>query len=263
MHLGQATDTKNSTRGGASALPSRRLAAIQSEWLLGARARLLRLAGINTRRRIVDLGCGGGHVATELCDAIGGTVLALDCRRDALRELRDGHHDPTGDSLRRIIPIAARAERLPLRTASCDLVFCQCAMLWFADPAVVLAEVARVLVPGGMFCAVEPDFGGLMEWPVETAVREVWLPALQRAGADPLFGRRLPSLCAAAGLMAEVRLLDQPGSASLDRFDLLEELPLLDTERKTLTIARSAAAKLGPHAVAHLPFWLIAASKIL
>jgi SAM-dependent methyltransferase len=157
--------------------------------------------------------------------------------------------------------IAADAARLPLAGGTFDLVFCQFALLWLDVPA-VLGEIRRVLAPGGVLAALEPDYGGMIEHPPEIATRDIWLAALGRAGADPRVGRKLPGLLAEAGFDARVDLLDRLESPSPARFDLLAGLPLAEHERKSLQQARRADAACPPsRRTVHLPTLLITAGR--
>ncbi len=48
--------------------------------------------------------------------------------------------------------------------------------------------------------AIEPDYGGMIEYPPEIAAKDIWINALTRAGADPFMGRKLPGMLRCAGL---------------------------------------------------------------
>jgi SAM-dependent methyltransferase len=155
--------------------------------------------------------------------------------------------------------VRGKAEQLPLADGLFDLVFCQFALLWL-DVAAAVREIRRVLSPGGVLVALEPDYGGLIEHPPEIATRDLWLAALARAGADPCVGRKLPAILAAAGFDVRVDLLDRLTPPSSLRFDLLDGLPLNDEERAALRKARHCDASLDDASrVAHLPMFLILA----
>jgi SAM-dependent methyltransferase len=158
--------------------------------------------------------------------------------------------------------VAGDAGALPLADASMDLVFAQLAFLWMPAAGAV-AEVARALAPGGALVALEPDYGGLMEHPPEVATGAIWRAALARAGADPLIGRKLPGLCAAAGLQVRVQLFDTLMAPSPTRFELLRGLPLTPEESEQLAQIEFVAAGLtAPWSqVAHLPFYLLLGTK--
>lgn len=232
--------------------PARALAALQSSWLAPARSRLLRRAAVARRRTILDLGAGTGSNVAELARRGGGRVLALDRSCDALESL---------SRVERVHAVAGDAAGLPLANASVDLVFSQLGLMWMPMPD-ALVECVRVLRPGGVLAAIEPDYGGMIEEPPAVASREAWLEGLARAGADPCIGRRLPIRLGTLGLRVDVGLLDSVTAPAPERFDLVEGLPLTPEERARVERARVASRRL-PHAeqVVHLPMFLILARK--
>lgn len=224
---------------------------MQGEWLAAARSRLLRRAQIATRRRVLELGCGHALVTNELQRRAGGCVVGLD--RHAATLARAAGTTEAG-------LVCANAEQLPFAERTFELVFCQWTWLWLEHPARVAAEVARVLQAGECLLAIEPDFGGLIEYPPALFTRDLWLEGLRRAGADPLIGRRLPAVLAAAGFEVRVDLLDRLEPSSSVRLDLLAELPLTEDERARLAAVRQADAMLSDlERVVHLPMFLITA----
>lgn len=235
------------------ALPERRLALAHSEWLADARARLLRAAGIAQARRMLEIGAGWGICAEELLQRSSGQLLLLDRDITALRELDQPH-------AARMQRVVADAHRLPFAAGVCDLVFAQCVFLWLADPARAIGETVRVLQPGGCLAAIEPDYGGLMEWPPEIESRQLWTKALRRAGADPLIGRKLPAWMREANLHVEVKFFERLKPARHERWDVLAELPLTEVEMKRLHAIRRCEAELN-HGDVHLPYWLVLGRK--
>jgi SAM-dependent methyltransferase len=189
-------------------------------------------------------------VSRELRNRTSGTVVPLDLRPPPRAEASSG-----------ITPVTARAQQLPLLDASFDLVFSQFAFLWFHDIETVAAEVYRVLRPGGVLALLEPDYGGLIEYPDEVALEKVWISALQRAGADPYVARRLPSALHNVGFVTHVMLLDQLKPPSPQRFEFLLELPLTAAEASQVHQAQVSSESLGQNAIAHLPIFLISAEK--
>ncbi|MBN2391853.1 MAG: methyltransferase domain-containing protein [Anaerolineae bacterium] len=237
-------------------LPGPEMLAQQAEWLEPARGRLFRRVGIAHRRRVLDLGAGYGAVTGELVRRAGGPVVALDCAVEALREggAAFGGASRTGGD----------ARRLPFADAAFDLVFTQLTLLWVQPVTRALDEVCRVLRPGGALVALEPDYGGMIEHPPEIAARELWLSALERAGADPLIGRRLPELLAARGFTVNVGLFESLYAPSTARFDFLRDLPLTAMEAEALeAVEMGAMGRRSPWAqIAHLPFFLVTALKL-
>lgn len=227
----------------------------QAEWLASARGRMLRQVGIARRKRVLDLGAGYGAVTGELVRRARGPVVALDCTVEALRESVAAY---TGASR-----TGGDARRLPFADAVFDLIFTQLTLLWIQPVARALDEIHRVLCPGGVLVALEPDYGGMIEYPPEIATRELWLSALERTGADPLIGRALPGLLAARGFTVTVGLFESLCAPATARFDFLRDLPLTAAEALALeTIEMEALVRHSPWAqIAHLPFFLVTALK--
>lgn len=235
-------------------IPSAVLLRAQAKWLAPARARLLRRVAVARRGRVLDLGAGSGAVTGELVRRAGGPIVALDLAFAALHAEAASFADA-----RRV---CADALRLPFPSRAFDLVFCQCALLWMQPADAVLDEIARVLMREGALVALEPDYGGLIEHPPEAAVREIWIAALTRAGADPFIGRKLPGLLEARGLRVSVDLLPELRPPDPARFDFLHGLPLTAEEQTRVEqAARADAHNAGWARVAHLPFCLITARK--
>ncbi len=222
-------------------------------WLAGPRSRALQRAAIGRRERVLDVGSGPGIVTAELTRRAAGETVALDIAEAALA---DGDYPPEGAR------VCGDARALPFRDASFDLVFFQNVLLWVGDAPTAVAEAARVLAPGGALVALEPDYGGMIEHP-DLGLRVIWLDALERAGADPLIGRRLPGLCAAVGLQPWVELAHIPAPAEAEATALLLGLPLTPGERRQVEGARPiiAAAAGGWSVFLHVPYLLVVAHR--
>jgi malonyl-CoA O-methyltransferase len=110
---------------------------------LSDRLRLFKL----TPQVALDLGTGTGQGAQALRGAYRrALILALDSAPGMLREARR-----RSGIFRRFERILADGARLPLATASVDLVFSSLMLQWCNDLEGPLAEVRRVLSPGGLF----------------------------------------------------------------------------------------------------------------
>ncbi|MEM8656107.1 MAG: bifunctional 2-polyprenyl-6-hydroxyphenol methylase/3-demethylubiquinol 3-O-methyltransferase UbiG [Pseudomonadota bacterium] len=99
-----------------------------------------------TDKEVLDLGCAGGFMA-EALDARGAQVTGIDPAADAIKAART-HARNTGRTIRYDVGVG---EDLPYPDASFDAVVCVDVLEHVADLTQVLAEVARVLRPGGMF----------------------------------------------------------------------------------------------------------------
>lgn len=97
-------------------------------------------------RVVLDLGAGTGLGTLRLKQAFPrARVLALDVAPAMLAQVRRRSWP-----WRRLQPVAADAQRLPLATASVDLVFSSLMLQWCQPPDRALAEALRVLRPGGL-----------------------------------------------------------------------------------------------------------------
>lgn len=221
----------------------------QAAWLAPARARLLRRAAIAHRQRVLDLGAGPGAVTPELGRRSSGLTVALDRDLDALQ---------AGGDWQEAARVAANGRFLPFAAHTFDLVFCQCVLMWIDGLATAVSQIRRVLSKDGVLIALEPDYGGMIEHPPELATQTLWLDALQRAGADPLVGRKLPGLLHAHGFEVRVSLFDTLTAPENGRFALLRSLNLTPDEENHLQTIEAETAVV-PWPIAHLPFFLIEA----
>jgi ubiquinone/menaquinone biosynthesis C-methylase UbiE len=95
-------------------------------------------------RRVLDLACGTGALLPRLRRWAGAEVtwVGVDSSPEMLLRAATAA-DPRAGAL------CAAAEALPFAGGSFDTVVCASALHYFAEPARVLAEARRVLLPGG------------------------------------------------------------------------------------------------------------------
>ena len=96
--------------------------------------------------RILDLGCGDGQLTQRLA-ATGARVQGVDASAPMVAAAR----------ARGVVVDEARAESLPYGNGTFDAVFSNAALHWVRGQDAMLAEVHRVLRPGGRFVA---EMGG-------------------------------------------------------------------------------------------------------
>ena len=124
------------------------------------RDKALALAGIepgdaaNAALTAADLGAGSGFV-TEALLAAGLTVFAVDSSPEMLDRLRGKFASARGG--RRFTALEGEAGRLPLPDASVDCVFANMLLHHVEDPGAAIAEMARVLRPGGRLVLTDLD----------------------------------------------------------------------------------------------------------
>lgn len=102
---------------------------------------------------ILDVASGTAGVALQLAERTGARVVGVDLTEPMLREgKRRVAAAGRGD---RIALAAGRAERLPLPDASVDALTFTYLLRYVRDPQATLAELARVLKPGGTMASLE------------------------------------------------------------------------------------------------------------
>jgi SAM-dependent methyltransferase len=131
-------------------------------WFAGRRTlinRLLAASNIATTDRVLDAGCGTGSTL-QLMRARGHRVVGLDLRGEGLRAVRDACGDCS--------VVQADVTRIPFASASFDLVLLL-DVVEHVDDRALLAEVARVLRPGGVVIAAVPASPWLWSYRDEAA----------------------------------------------------------------------------------------------
>jgi trans-aconitate methyltransferase len=114
---------------------------------------------------ILDLGCGDGQL-TQRIAATGAIVLGVDASPDMIAAARE----------RGIEAEQANAESFPFGDAVFDAVFSNAALHWIRDQDAMLAQVRRVLKPGGRFVAEMGGQGNI------AAIRVALMAVLERHG---------------------------------------------------------------------------------
>lgn len=109
---------------------------------------MLRLCGDVAGTRVLDVGCGEGRFCRMLAKR-GATCVGIDPTRDLLRAARDRGS---------IVPIRAVAEAMPLRAASFELAVSYITLVDIEGYCEAIAEMARVLRPGGRIVVANIGF---------------------------------------------------------------------------------------------------------
>jgi SAM-dependent methyltransferase len=153
--------------------------------------------------RLLDCGCGPGSVTCDLARLIpSGQVTGLD--REASQVERAQNHAARLGLANAHFKVGSIYE-LPFPDASFDIVFAHAVFEHLASPAAALAEVRRVLVPGGLVALRSPDWGGFIVAPeipgLPSAIQRY--TEIQIAnGGDVHVGRKFPGLLRAADFAA-------------------------------------------------------------
>lgn len=202
-----------------------------ARWLLGASAHpggtilsghLLDRLALPTGALVADVACGDGATLRLLADR-GLLGIGVDIEPRAVARARGAG----------LAAVVADAQALPLTGGAYDAVVCECAVSTFDDPARAVAEMARVLRPGGVAAITD------------VLLRRDLAPAGVVAAVDRLTTARTQpeyaALLEAAGLTV-VRTEDRSRDARALCRRVARRLALLGLSRQAATARACAAA---------------------
>ncbi len=173
---------------------------------------IARRCGLQEVETLLDVGCGAGHWARALSRVLppGAHIAGVDIEQAFLDQAEEAG---AAFGLSSMDYRLAEAEKLPFADAAFDLVTCQTLLIQVQDPALVLAEMMRVLKPGGALLLAEPNnLGGYFttllseprpDWPDILRLLDCYHTCVEgkkRLGfGDSALGEALPGLVTAAG----------------------------------------------------------------
>lgn len=138
--------------------------------------------------RVLEVGCGTGGISLYLASQ-GFKVIAVDRQQyeaEAVRTAREfsrEHRIPLDVSL-------ADGAALPLGSATIDCVVCSNVVEHLDDPERTLAEMLRVLVPGGLAFVDFPLFLNVYGGHIDDSIRVPWFHLLPAAWVEAALRRR-------------------------------------------------------------------------
>ncbi|HJS91118.1 MAG TPA: malonyl-ACP O-methyltransferase BioC [Steroidobacteraceae bacterium] len=179
---------------------------------------------------ILDLGAGTGRVSAQLRRRYRRSrVIALDLSPGMLREAH--RHQRLW---RRFERVCAEAARLPLQSASIDLVYSNLMLQWCEPVDEVLAEVRRVLRPEGFFVFSSFGTDTLRE------LRSAWAEADSYSHVNRFLDvRDLGDALMRAGLKEPVLDVDRTQLTYADGISLMRDLKALGARNATAGRPRS------------------------
>lgn len=128
---------------------------------------LLRTANLRPGERVVDVACGTGVITRAAAEIVGstGTVTGIDLAPDMIEVA-----EATAAVGAPIQWHQADAAALPLPDQSHDVVLCQMGLMFMADREAAVAEMHRVLVPGGRVVVNTP---GRIQPPIQALEKAI------------------------------------------------------------------------------------------
>jgi ubiquinone/menaquinone biosynthesis C-methylase UbiE len=155
------------------------------------------LLGAIPGHRILEVGCGLGDDAAALAGRVapGGAVVAIDGSQTMVDAASKRHRDVSDLSFE-----LADATQLPFEEATFDACRIDRVLQHIPDPARAVAEMVRVLRPGGMLVAFDNDWETLTVDSSDRALTRTVLNTWCDRFPSGWIGRRLVPLFLAAGL---------------------------------------------------------------
>ena len=107
--------------------------------------------------RVLEIGCGTGHLTRALLPAIGGAWIVS----DIAPAMTNGCRHQLGNAASYLV---MDGEHPALAAGNFDLIVASLAAQWFADLPAALAGLAKLLAPGGRIALATMGAGTFAEW---------------------------------------------------------------------------------------------------
>lgn len=173
-------------------------------------ARFLDAIGPIRNGSAVDFGCGPIGILPELARHVGpnGTVAGVDVEPSMIERARI---ECRRRGLTNLALVGGEDVMGALPAGAFDLAHARMVLINVADPAAVLAELVRLVRPGGVVAVQEFDWSTTECDPTNSAwqrLKELLAGLWSSRTFDPYLGRRLPTLLSEAGLV-DVRAMSR------------------------------------------------------
>ncbi|XP_010269234.1 PREDICTED: uncharacterized methyltransferase At1g78140, chloroplastic [Nelumbo nucifera] len=151
--------------------------------------------------KIVDASCGSGLFSRLFAKSgLFSSVVALDFSENMLKQCYDFINQEKSFPKENLILVRADISRLPFVSSSIDAVHAGAALHCWPSPSAAVAEISRVLRPGGVFVATTYIVDGIVgALPVSRILRQY----IGQISSSHIFlsERELEDLCKACGLV--------------------------------------------------------------
>ena len=194
---------------------------------------------VGASAELLDCGCGPGTITMGLAQwASQGRVVGVDIGESQLETARQSARDR---GLGNVEFQRASVFELPFADASFDVVFSQAMFCHIPNHAGALAEIQRVLRPGGTVAIRDIINGALIVWPSDPLVREVqriFRLGEESSGGNPDVGLELGTMLDTAGFEDVFFSIDIEQSRSPEERSVYYELiaGLVDGELGALAV---------------------------
>jgi SAM-dependent methyltransferase len=169
----------------------------QAAWTKALRLFLYRKVHLTRKKNILELGAGSGVILGEISERTDARLCGIDLDVKAAAFAKRQNQKSEIET--------ARAEELPFKDRSFDLIVTHYFWLWQKDPEAVLSEARRVLKKGGQLASLcEPDYMSRIDEPPELGgIRDLILGTLAKQGAAPGLAGKLENLIKKTGFKTE------------------------------------------------------------
>ena len=156
-----------------------------SEFVQQIAERAMELLALGQGAKVLELGCGNGVFLPRLAKAVGaaGSVIGVDHSPDLTAKARA---KITAEGLGESVQIhVGDAYALPFPDNCFDAAHCERVLMHLDRPNAALAELSRVVKPGGVVVAAEPDWMGVrIDHPDREVFDVVFARALKHRNSD-------------------------------------------------------------------------------
>jgi ubiquinone/menaquinone biosynthesis C-methylase UbiE len=174
----------------------------QADELRADSAALLDRVGLGAGQSAIDLGCGPRGVLDLLAERVGpdGRVVGVDADPVSVSMASEFVGDRGLDVVQ---VLAGDARHTGLPSGGFDVAHTRTLLVTIPEPAEVVAEMVRLVRPGGWVASMELDMEFSLCYPPDEAfarICDIFTVVFSRNGADPQLGRKVPQLFRDAGL---------------------------------------------------------------
>lgn len=149
---------------------------------------------------VLDAGCGVGSIALDVATKVApGRVVGIDFDPGQIEAARQSAAEI---KLENAEFFTASVYQLPFDVASFDVVYSNAVLMYVREPVRALAEMRRVLRPGGLAAVIDDDYGTIVMSPDRPELQRggrLLERLITHAGGNARYSRHLRSLMLEAG----------------------------------------------------------------